>query len=71
MTVTSATGQQGHILRTGDSWVFRVYDSALNFVDYSIAHTDLWVQIMDEDAAFYSCEGVHVLDHAPTTLGLD
>ncbi len=70
MTVTSATGQQGHILHTGDSWVFRVYDSSLNFVDYSIAHTELWVQIMDPDAAFYSCEDKHVLDHAPETLGL-
>ena len=67
MTPLSANGVNGVLLHTQDGkYMFRVYDSFYNFVDYDLRHSDLCVTITDEDAYFY---GDSVLDHGPSTLG--
>lgn len=67
MKPVSANGVKGHLIYTAmDKYMFRVYDSNNNFVDYALQHSDLCVTIVDEDAYFYLNS---VLDHAPTTLG--
>ena len=68
--IMPANGTKGQILRVGFSeWVFRVYDSEHNFIDYDLHHSDLCVTITDEDAFFYKKNGVDCLDHSPKTLG--
>jgi hypothetical protein len=72
MKIKPANGVRGHLLYIHDkhdSYVFRVYDSEHNFVDYDLLHCDLTVTIDDEDAYFYSDEQGNTLDHAPSTLG--
>ena len=67
MKPKSANGVEGHLIYTlGGKYMFRVYDSEHNFVDYDLQHSDLCVTICDEDAYFYLNS---VLDHAPATLG--
>jgi hypothetical protein len=49
------------------------YDDG-SFVDYAIFHSDLFVTIEDPDAFFYKKDsGLYydVLDHSPSTLGID
>jgi hypothetical protein len=67
MKPKSANGVEGHLIYTlGGKYLFRVYDSEHNFVDYDLQHSDLRVTICDPDAYFYLDS---VLDHAPATLG--
>lgn len=66
MKPKSANGVQGHLLRTLNGYMFRVYDKDHKFVDYHLEHSDLCVTITDEDAYFYLNS---VLDHSPATLG--
>lgn len=69
MKPKSANGVQGHLIYTQNGkYMFRVYDSEHNFVDYDLQHSDLCVTICDEDAYFYLNS---VLDHAPKTLGVE
>jgi hypothetical protein len=73
-TAKSADGVFGHIIYAGDGkFYFRVYnyDTGENtFIDYLINHSDLYVQIKDPDAFFYSTSsGIYLLDHSPETLG--
>jgi hypothetical protein len=46
--------------------MFRVYHGQ-TFTDYDILHSDLEVEIVGADSAFYDGK---VLDHSPETLGL-
>ena len=69
MKPKSANGVEGCLIRSlGGKYLFRVYDSEGNFVDYDLQHSDLRVTICDEDAYFYLNS---VLDHAPATLGVE
>lgn len=70
--VKPANGVFGHIIRTFDGrYCFRVYDYDKDtFTDYNLQHSDLYIQIKDPDAFFYSTEnGSDILDHSPETLG--
>lgn len=74
----SANGVTGHLLYTGDTYVFRVYhplwpyiDAKDNFTDYDLLHNDLVVTIRDEDAYFYTNSFIPYLDHSPETLGIE
>jgi hypothetical protein len=70
--VKSADGVEGMLIRSlGGKYLFRVYQSDGAFTDYVLRHSDLCVTIHDSDAAFYSVDERHVLDHAPATLGLE
>lgn len=81
VTNKSANGVSGHLLRHGDgTYFFRVYnysDEGVDgdtFTDYAIFHSDLFVTIEDPDAFFYSKDsGLYkdILDHSPSTLGID
>jgi hypothetical protein len=73
MTTQSATGAEGHLIYSAilDTYFFRVYNDSGDFVDYDIAHSDLCVTISDPDAYFYRGDDKNVLDHAPTTLGIE
>jgi len=72
MTVKSANGVRGHLLANFDgTYCFRVYGENHTFVDYDLHHCDLCVIIDDEDAAFYSSDEQNILDHSPTTLGIN
>ena len=64
-SVKPAKGTKGHIIRVGDTYMFRVYDKEYNFIDYDILHYDLEVEILDPDASLYSSEYGQYLDHAP------
>jgi hypothetical protein len=69
---TSADGVRGHLLNLfNGEYVFRVYDTDHNFVDYDIHHSDLCVTITDPDAYFYCRDDKDILDHAPMTLGIE
>jgi hypothetical protein len=70
--VTPAEGVQGNLIRLFDgSFVFRVYSSDGEFIDYDIRHDDLPITI-DSDAltSFYRVDGHDILDHSPQVLGL-
>ena len=69
----SANGVEGHLIYSAllDTYLFRVYNPSGEFVDYDIAHSDLCVTINDPDACFYRHGDRDVLDHAPTTLGIE
>jgi hypothetical protein len=49
----------GFLIKTGDTFVFRVYNSDHTFCDYDIWHHDLEVTIIDTTAVF---------DHIAQTL---
>ena len=64
-SVKPAKGTKGHIIRVGNTYMFRVYDANYDFIDYDILHYDLEVEILDTDASLYSSEYGQYLDHAP------
>ena len=71
-----ARGTRGFLLRSiGDAgcsrYFFRVYDADHSFRDYELIHSDLEIEIVDEEATFYDAEegGDARLDHSPRTLG--
>lgn len=66
----SANGVTGHLLYTGDTYVFRVYDARHNFIDYDIFHCDLCITINDADAYFYY-KPTPCIDHSSETLGIE
>jgi tRNA splicing endonuclease len=70
MKIKLANGVTGHIIRTGNVMMFRVYDENQQFTDYDLNHSDLCVTIRDEDSAFYSDPQSDSLDHSPETLGI-
>jgi hypothetical protein len=70
MKAKSATGTTGILIRTFDSYMFRVYSDDYSFVDYELHHCDLEVTINDTDAYFYHDHMLNRLDHSPPTLGL-
>ena len=73
MLIENASGTKGHLLWTGETYIFRVYKKDFSFTDYNIRHNDLEVTIsLDDEAAFYYPEEREpYLDHAPMTLGID
>lgn len=67
----SADGVSGMLLRGHNgTFVLRVYNEDKTFVDYDIHHSDLSVTINDKDAYFYQGR-INVIDHSPTTLGIE
>ena len=62
----SAQGTKGFLIWSGERYYFRVYHDK-GFIDYDILHSDLEIEIVDADAAFYDDR---TLDHSPETLGL-
>jgi hypothetical protein len=76
MKTRLARGTRGFLLRSfddacGPRYFFRVYGVDHSFRDYELLHSDLEVEIVDEEATFYDDEegcGVR-LDHSPRTLG--
>jgi len=54
-------------------YVFRVYGVDHSFRDYELIHSDLEIEIVDEEATFYDAEEGYDarLDHSPRTLGCD
>jgi hypothetical protein len=71
MVIKPANGQTGYLIWCGgDRYVFRVYDQEHNFVDYDIKHSDMRIQIQDEDAHFYAEGEDNWVDHSPETLGI-
>jgi hypothetical protein len=67
--IIAAKGSRGFLIWNGQDYMFRVYHD-LNpegFTDYALLHSDLEIEILDEDSAFYDSA---CLDHAPETLGL-
>ena len=71
--IQSANGVDGHLIYSDilKTYFFRVYNPSGEFVDYDIAHSDLCVTIADADAYFYREGNKNLLDHAPTTLGIE
>lgn len=65
--IKPAQHSRGFLIWAGDTYFFRVYKGK-EFTDYRICHSDLEIEILDPDSAFYSDE---VLDHAPATLGIE
>jgi hypothetical protein len=73
-----ALGVRGFLLRSIDDdgcvrYFFRVYGADNSFRDYELIHSDLEIEIVDEEATFYGAEEAHdaCLDHSPRTLGYD
>lgn len=67
--IKPAEGVEGVLIRTGNTFMFRVYDENHEFIDYNILHSDLVVKIVDSDSAFYSDIMEDRLDHSVATLG--
>ncbi len=70
MKILPAKGSRGFLIRSGETYLFRVYHDLdpQGFTDYDIRHSDLEIEILDEDAAFYDDR---TLDHSPKTLGIE
>jgi len=73
--VRPARGTRGFVLRSFDehghvAYLFRVYAHGGSFRDYTLLHSDLEVEIVDDEAVFYE-DGEPRLDHSPKTLGLN
>jgi len=71
-----ARGTRGFLLRSIDDtghlcYVFRVYGADHSFHDYELLHSDLEIEIVNEEATFYDAEDGRDarLDHSPRTLG--
>ena len=76
MKAKLARGTRGFLLRSIDDtdgldYVFRVYGADHSFRDYELLHSDLEVEIVDEEATFYEAEEGQLarLDHSQRTLG--
>ena len=54
----------------GDMFL-RVYDEDRSYKDMTIYHSDLFVEIEDDDAFIYECDGDYYIDHSPQTLGIE
>ena len=48
----TATGTKGFLIRTMNTFMFRVYGPDYSFTDYEILHYDLEVTITDTDCVF-------------------
>ena len=73
-TVRLARGTRGFLLRPIDddgriTYGFRIYAGDHSFRDYELLHSDLEVEIVDDEATFYEDEDAPRLDHSPKTLG--
>ena len=66
--IRPAQGTRGFLLWSGEHMFFRVYHGPHDFTDYDIRHSDLEIEIVDPDSAFYNG---HILDHSPETLGIN
>lgn len=71
-----ARGTRGFLLRSLDDagclrYSFRVYGDDHSFRDYDLIHSDLEIEIVDEEATLYEAGEGHDarLDHSPLTLG--
>jgi hypothetical protein len=69
MKAVPAQGARGFLIWTGETYQFRVYHNLdpRGFTDYDIRHSDLEIEIVDPDSAFYDSSR---LDHSPETLGI-
>lgn len=72
MDVRPARGTRGFLLRSlDDEYFFRIYGADGSFHDYALWHSDLEIEIIDEEATFYEDDERPRLDHSPKTLGID
>jgi hypothetical protein len=72
MKVTQAKGTKGFLMWMGPNYgyMFRVYAEDNTFKDYSIVHSDLEIEILDEEATLYDDDnGAIKIDNSPATLG--
>lgn len=69
MKAVPARGSRGFLIWTGNTYQFRVYHdlNPQGFTDYDILHSELEIEILDDDSAFYDDRK---LDHSPETLGI-
>jgi hypothetical protein len=66
-----AKNLSGILIRGVDGeMIFRVYNNDETFLDYSIAHSDLEVRIISDDATLYHSGSNYVLDYSPEVLGI-
>jgi hypothetical protein len=70
--VEPAKGTYGMLLVSGagDRYFLRVRHGT-EFLDYRLAHSDVEIRIVDNDAFFYRAGDDLWLDHAPKSLGLE
>jgi len=67
----SAADVEGFLIKTIDGeTLFRTYDDVGEFRDYTIAHQDLKITIVDQEAYFYQRGEEYVLDYSPKILGI-
>lgn len=65
-------GQRGFLIRgTGDQIWFRQYDDQGDFVDYTIAHHDCEIEIVDPSAELVRTQRGDYLDYTPEVLGIE
>ena len=70
--VRSARGTRGFLLRSLDgAYFFRIYEQDGSFRDYKLSHSDLEIEIVDDEATFYEDDEQPRLDHSPRTLGIE
>jgi len=71
MNVRPARGTRGFLLRSVDgTYFFRIYGADRSFRDYALQHSDLEIEIVDDEATFYEDDEHPKLDHSPQTLGI-
>lgn len=70
--IKDASGVSGVLIKTiNGEYVFRVYDSEGEFIDYNICHDDLSVTIdANSLASFYTKGDNNILDHSPQVFNL-
>jgi len=73
MKPIKATGKRAVLCQRFTGGVFlRIYEADGTFNDLNIRHSDLEIEIVDEDAYIYTHGfGVQYLDHSPQTLGVE
>jgi len=69
MSEKAAFGTKGFIMRSQDSYFFRVYKENGDFVDYDIMHYDMEVMILEDSAVFVERNGDNYIDYSAKVLG--
>ena len=54
-----------------DKFFFRTHKQDGSYIDFEICHSDLEIQILDNDAYFYTRNGNNCIDYSPKTLGTE
>ncbi len=71
MKAKKIVGLKGILCRSvNGAYFIRARKSDGSEQDYDIAHSDLLIEVTDEDAYIYRRKGHLVIDHSPATLGV-